>query len=195
MSKLPVIILAAGESSRLGSPKQLLAFKGKTLLEHAIQIAKEAQYGPVIVVLGAFYEQIKPVIEGLDIEIVVNHQWKEGMGGSLQVGIRYLMGQYPLAPACLTMLCDQPLLTAQHLIDLRESWAKEHSLIMATQYGGITGVPIVWDSEYFSRLANVEGKIGARKLLTQYHFDVTPLTFEPAARDIDTKEDYFGLQK
>lgn len=193
MSTLPVILLAAGESSRLGSPKQLLVYKGKTLLEHAIHIARAAHYGPVIVVLGAFVDQINSVVEGLDIEIVVNDRWKEGMGSSLQVGITYLTESFPSASACLTMLCDQPLLTSQHLADLRRKWEQGDSLIVATKYGDTVGVPIVWDAQYFPRLVHISGQIGARKLLAQYGTDVSSISFEPAARDIDTMEDYSDL--
>ncbi len=194
MRPIPAIILAAGESSRLGRPKQLLMYKGKNLLQHTIQTVQTAHFAPVIVVLGAFRDLIEPTIANLEVEQVYNKKWKEGMGGSLKTGIEYLLTNYPDSPACLTLLCDQPLLIAQHLGNLATQWEKGTYPIVATQYGGIKGVPIIWDASYFPQLAKVEGQIGARKLLKTYASDVETVIFEPAAKDVDTWEDYQSLE-
>jgi len=194
MIQLPAIVLAAGQSSRMGAPKQLLMYQGKTLLQHAIYLAEEAQFTPIVVVLGAFYDQIAPTLEGLPVEVVWNPDWKAGMGTSVRTGFQHVQQLTPQAPACLTMLSDQPLLTAKHLQNLAEAWENAAYPIIATRYGEVKGVPIVWDAQFYPVLSQLTGEIGARKLLKQYASQVYALPYEPAGKDVDTPEDYHDLE-
>src|ERR1035438_3469407 len=102
------ILLAAGSSSRLGKPKQLLHFDGETLLRRTARLAIEADCSPNIVVLGAFADELKPQLDGLDTKILVNENWAEGMGSSMALAVNWLL-QQPTAPAAILILvCDQP---------------------------------------------------------------------------------------
>src|ERR1035437_6793844 len=103
-----IIILAAGSSGRLGSPKQNLIYKGQTLLQGAIETAVASACEPVIIVLGANENVIRQSIEGSNATIVYNADWQEGMASSIRVGITALKKINPESDAVILMLCDQP---------------------------------------------------------------------------------------
>ena len=193
MKTIPVVILAAGESSRMGQPKQLLPYKGKTLLQHAIHTASEAELSPIIVVLGAFREEILPAIQDHPVEILVNPNWKEGMGSSVRTGIQYVQNHIHGVKSCLFMLCDQPLLTPIHLKNLVDSQKGESGGIVATLYQEVTGVPMIFSEKFFPVLARAEGAIGARKLIKSFPDEISVVPFEGASQDVDTPEDYKNL--
>ena len=109
------MILAAGGSRRLGQPKQLLKSAGETLLNRAIRIASEAGASPVLAVLGAEFERIRGSIESRTAITVHNDRWRQGMGRSIETGMRALDVCAPDAEGVLLMGCDQPRLTADHL--------------------------------------------------------------------------------
>ncbi len=192
MFEIPIILLSAGSSSRMGEPKQLLAYQGKTLLQHALDTAISATSGPVIVVLGAFYEKILPTLAA-DTLVVKNENWEQGMASSLHIGLRYVLTHYSNAKACLCMLCDQPLITPVHLELLLNTWENGEKGIVATKYSDIQGVPVVFGREYFDKLLQTEGSAGARKLIQKYLYDVEAVLFESAAFDVDTPEAYRKL--
>ncbi|MEM7373337.1 MAG: nucleotidyltransferase family protein [Bacteroidota bacterium] len=187
---IPIIILAAGNSSRLGRPKQLLPYQGKSLLRHAVDTALLAKTGEVIVVVGSRANQIQKDINRLSVKIVMNHGWEAGMGGSISTG----MQQVPqMSVGVLLMLCDQPQLSADHLIDLARSHKEKHHPIVASSYGGQLGVPACFSSAYFSQLSHLSGQTGAKKLLIQHQPLVHSLPFPKGMLDVDTEEDYQRL--
>jgi molybdenum cofactor cytidylyltransferase len=187
---IPVIILAAGASTRMGEPKQLLVYQGKTLLQHAIDTVKSAGFFPVVVVLGAFYDKIVHTI-AQKVIVVDNKLWEQGMASSLKAGLATVKEQFPHTQAVLCMLCDQPLITPAHLQALKQARGKKP--IVATRYHDIDGVPVIFERVYFERLLEMEGATGARKLIKKYHKDVYAISFEPASRDVDTPEAYRRL--
>ena len=103
-----IIILAAGRSERLGSPKQLLSYQGKNLLQHTIDIALESQIGPVMVVMGASIQQISPQLDLNSLIIAENPDWESGMASSIVYGLHSLLMQFPNCEAVILMVCDQP---------------------------------------------------------------------------------------
>ena len=123
---VPAILLAAGASTRLGQPKQLLrlpAFGGKTLLDHAVSLAREAGLAPIFVVLGAHADEIHLACELLDCILIRNQAWAEGMASSLRVGIAAVLENAPAASGAMVLVCDQPGLSAEHLVRLLDAHA------------------------------------------------------------------------
>lgn len=188
-----IVILAAGKSSRLGSPKQLLPYMGGTLLRHSVQAAIDADCGPVLVVTGANGEEIKEAVKGLSVEISENMGWEEGMASSLRVGLHQMLKIHPATNGIIFMVCDQPFVTKSVLLCLIEAQEKEQKGITAAGYGGKAGTPALFHRSFFDRLMEVKGDKGARMLIASYPEDVTVVPFEDGAIDIDTREDYRRL--
>lgn len=113
-----IVVLAGGESSRMGRPKQLLPYKGKSLLEHTVDIANDANADPVIVVLGANAESLEKIVDEKKVHIVENKEWKEGMASSIRCGLNTLMQVAPLSDSVILMVCDQPYISASLLNEL-----------------------------------------------------------------------------
>lgn len=188
MYKIAVIILAAGASTRLGKPKQLLPYKGKTLIRHAVQIALNAEFKPVIVVTGALHEPLLAELKDEDIEVVHNTDWQQGISASIRTGIE--AAEKHQADAVLMMLCDQPLITSDHLKALGSTFSSlEEGPIVATAYEHIAGVPVLFPKKLFNSLKALQGEQGARDLLKVNQNNLVTIPFTDAAVDIDTSED------
>jgi molybdenum cofactor cytidylyltransferase len=174
------VVLAAGASTRLGEPKQLVVLDGETLLERSVRIAGEAGCSPVIVVLGANYAHVldKSLLRGA--ERVINEDWTEGMGSSIRVGVQALVMMSKDVDGAVLMTCDQPAVTAQHLhlIVARDE-------LKASRYAGRNGIPAYFPAEYFGRLVTLRGDVGARDLLIDAQFEV----LADGELDVDTRED------
>jgi molybdenum cofactor cytidylyltransferase len=188
------IILAAGASSRLGQPKQLVEYRGEALLARAIRIALESGAVPVFNVLGANAELICASIPLGGSILVINDQWQEGMSTSIQAGLRALDAASPASIGALLMTCDQPLLTADHLRTLISDF-EAHSLptIVGSFYGGSIGVPAIFPREVFSHLLALKGDKGARALLAQPPCRLVARDFPGGEVDIDTPDDLSHL--
>src|SRR5690606_15980682 len=140
--KYSAIILAAGTSSRLGSPKQLLQFNGDSLLNHAIKAAKQANATETVVVLGAAAEVLKDEIKDKDVTVLVNTQFTEGMASSIRCGVQYLEDK---THHILLMVCDQPHVNAAHISALVEKQQATGAKITASFYADRKGVPALFD--------------------------------------------------
>jgi molybdenum cofactor cytidylyltransferase len=187
------IILAAGGSRRLGQPKQLLTFEGETLLNRAIRIASEAGTTPVLAVLGAHFEAVRNSIHS-DTIAVHNDRWRQGMGRSIETGMRALDVCAPKAEGVLLMGCDQPRLTPDHLRALMNAFASHGSpCIVASLYAGVQAVPALFPREAFSELRALRGDRGARSVIERGSFPVIPVEFEGGEVDIDAPEDLASL--
>jgi molybdenum cofactor cytidylyltransferase len=154
------VVLAAGASTRLGEPKQLVKLRGETLLARSLRVAAEAECSPVVVVLGAEHTRVIENSCFVDVEIVVNENWIEGMGSSIRLGVRQLETLARDARGVVLMTCDQPAVTAQHLRLI----AAQNEL-KASYYEGRRGIPAYLPAEYFGRLTMLRGDVGARELL------------------------------
>jgi molybdenum cofactor cytidylyltransferase len=185
---LPVatLLLAAGGSSRLGQPKQLLPFGNGTLLRHAAETALAAGLGPVIVVLGAVEEKCRDALAKLPMTILSNPAWAEGMGSSIAMGMRAIDDS--LHRAVIVMLCDQPAITPAMLCALEEHQRSTGASIVASESAGILGPPACFCADHFPGLRHLQGHQGAKSLL-QNQPALSSLACPEAALDIDTEND------
>lgn len=183
-------MLAAGGSRRLPGPKQLLRFRGTTLLRHAAQIAVATECGPVVVVLGAASaaKQLRFELVDLDVRIVENARWKDGMSSSIHAGLDAL--EHAEAPeAVLIMTCDQPHVTAELLRQMVASYRETHPPAVACAYAGTVGVPALLGRSLFAELKALEHDQGAKRVLERHLQAIVRIPFEQGAVDIDTPED------
>lgn len=188
-----VVVLAAGGSSRLGEPKQLMQFEGKSLLRRAVETARAAACGPVTVVLGAHAAQLVCEIDDLSVAIEVHHAWPEGLGTSISAGVRRALDDDGDLDALLLMLCDQPLVDPALLGRLDAARAEKRALISACAYSGTLGVPATFARELFDDLLALSGTRGAQSVIRRYAAGVVAIPFPDAALDVDTRSDYSAL--
>ena len=184
-----LIILAAGQSGRLGQPKQNLVLQGKTLLQRAVETALASVCKPVVVILGANEEIIRPTIDPYRVKIIHNAEWREGMASSIRLGIGTL--QKSAITSAILMLCDQPFVSANLLNELAK-----HRLdadIIACAYDDTLGTPVLFSSACFDELQLLTGDGGAKKLLLKHPETVISVAFPLGGIDIDTSEDYGRL--
>jgi CTP:molybdopterin cytidylyltransferase MocA len=176
------VVLAAGASTRLGEPKQLVVIGGETLLERAVRTARAAGCAPVVVVLGAAAERIRAACELGDAAVVLNHGWDEGMASSVRVGLTACCGDDvgTGVDGVVLMTCDQPAVTAEHLRALMAGGE-----LTASAYAGRHGVPAYFPQKYFKELLELVGDSGARALLSQARSE----ELSHGELDIDTAED------
>lgn len=187
-TRVGVIILAAGESSRLGKPKQLVAFRGRTLIRVVIESALKSVCRPVAVVLGADADRIRPEISR-EARVVENPDWKEGMASSIRRGVESVEAE---VDAIILMLCDQPLIDAEILNRFAE---KADAGLVAAEYDGTIGVPALFGREFFGELQTLSGKGGAKQILMANEKRVTRIACQEASVDIDTATDVQRLQR
>lgn len=184
------MILAAGSSSRLGRPKQLLPFNGKSLLEHAVDAANDSIAEPVIVVLGANAEKLEKEIIEKKVHIEENKEWQEGMASSVRCGITALMRIAPAADAAIIMVCDQPFVSSELLNELIAHQKNTGKLIVTSQYENAVGPPALFYKTIFPELLKLKGDAGARKIIEQRKGDIATVSFMKGSIDIDTEADY-----
>jgi len=187
------ILLAAGESARLGQPKQLLPFRGRTLLRHAAEIAVASGCEHVYVVLGAAHERTRLELEGLAVHPVVNAQWREGMGASIGCGVRAAMQATSGLAGVMLLLADQPLVTADHLRQMLAAFRRTPRAIVAAGCDDHASPPAVFDAALFSRLLALDGAHGARRVIAAMPNDTMTFDLPEAAFDVDTEADRVTL--
>jgi len=177
---IAAVIMAAGASTRLGEPKQLVRIAGETLLERAVRAAREAGCSPVVVVLGAEADKIRAQCNLSDAVIVINHDWRQGMASSIRQGVCSLGSIANDMDGVVLMACDQPAVTSQHLQALMHS-----RKVTASAYARRRGVPAYLPAAAFAQLIQLRGDAGARNLLR----DADTVELEGGDLDIDTLED------
>lgn len=191
--KTGVIILAAGSSSRLGRPKQLIEFQGKKLIQKAIEEAQKSKADSLVVVLGWNPDLIKKGFDSEYIPFVINENWEEGMASSMQVGLRFLMeNEHP--DQVILMLVDQPFVNAGLLDQLILEKERTEKGILACSYSETLGVPAIFDQSYFEEMLSLKGSEGAKKVILKNSDDVFSIDFPLGAVDLDTEEDLIRLK-
>ena len=190
-----VVILAAGASTRMGSaatPKQLLVYKGQTLIRRAAETALASVCRPVVVVLGA---NAVGVGAELDLPVIVcrNREWETGMASSLHAGLEAVLAADADVDAVVVLLCDQPFVTAELIDTLIERRRETGKTIVATEYSDARGVPALFARELFAELRGLSGHEGARQIIRKHADDTVGVPFAGAAIDIDTRDDYLAL--
>ena len=193
---IAVILLAAGASTRYGALKQLLPWKGTTLIEHAINTITNLKFINKIVVLGANHKRIKSNIDSKNVQIIVNEKWKLGMGKSIAFGINHILEKDIKCDGVLILLVDQPLINSEYLNCIINKFKLGRDQIIASSYSNKKkGVPALFDQVYFSELSRLEGDKGAKTLLDVYSQNVLSVSAQHLISDIDTKNDYEKLYK
>ncbi len=183
------LLLAAGGSSRLGTPKQLVIFQGKTLLRRAAETLTESECEPVIVVLGAEVEMSSTELSGLPVKVCVNENWRTGMSSSIKTGLNALLNIEPDLDAVMITLCDQPDVTTENINAFVAEFRGSQTQIVAAEYENIAGVPALFSRELFGKLLDLTGDKGARELIRQSSEGVVKLPLKVAAIDIDSIDD------
>ncbi|HET6252520.1 MAG TPA: nucleotidyltransferase family protein [Puia sp.] len=189
MLKTGIIILAAGNSSRLGRPKQLLGYRGKTLIGHLVDEAAGAGLHPIVVVTGAV--DLSAALAGRPVEIVGNLRWPEGMASSILAGVSAMMGRE--VDAVIIAACDQPYVSAPLFRELVVAGKEVGKGIAGCYYSGTIGIPVLFYRRYWGELLELTGHEGAKKILRLHEGDLATVSFPGGAIDIDTEEDYARL--
>jgi molybdenum cofactor cytidylyltransferase len=194
-----IIILAAGSSSRMGQPKQLLSYEGETLLSRVVRAALETEYRPVVVVLGSHAEALQEELAATEARIVVNQEWSEGMSSSIRCGLRALeTAARETTEAAILMLCDQPFVTSDIIKRLVETYLAQRPLFVASEYetkdGKTWGVPAIFSRTLFAELMELRGAAGAKRIIARHEAAGLIMAVPEAAFDVDTLDDYLALQ-
>lgn len=192
-SKTGIIILAAGNSSRLGRPKQLLKYKESTLLKNTISVALKIENSFVIVVTGSSHDLIEKEFNLPEIVFSFNSEWESGMSSSIKKGIRELLFLKPDVEQCVLTVCDQPFVNSSVFENLINKSHKSRKGIVASAYSETLGTPVLFRKKYFKELLDLKGQEGAKKLIKKHSDDVVSVPFEKGNIDIDTEEDYDKL--
>ncbi len=193
MAEIPILLLAAGGSSRMGQPKQLLPWGNISLIEH--QILTLLQTGnPVNVVIGSNSKLIIPVIEKYQVNIFTNTDWECGMGSSISLGIEQIIQKFPDATGVLITLLDQPLITTAYVEKMIVSFQPGPQQIMVSHSAfGWTGVPVIFDRYFFKELSELRNDEGAKKIIKRHEENVILLEGGEILDDMDTPESYRRL--
>lgn len=187
---LYAIVLAAGASSRFGSPKQLVRVDGRPLMHTTVSRAVEITGHSTLVVLGANAADLAPLLRHTPATIVINREWTEGIASSIRAGMARLPGS---CGGVMLVLADQAAVTAEDLRRLAGTWRRQPEYMVAAQYGSTLGAPAIFPSSRFRELAELRGDRGASVLFHRNPDRVVRVPMESASLDIDTPEDLLRL--
>ena len=190
MTRVAAVLLAAGGSRRMGSPKQLLRIDGITLVRRAVEIALASRCQAVYLVDGAAAEAVGQEVSGLDLEVVENRRWETGLAGSIRVGIEAVQAARPELDAAILAPVDQPRLHTGLLNRLIEVFEGGERGIVACSYAGTVGAPARFSRRHFADRAALRGDRGAKSVLEAREAEVAEVPVPEAATDLDTPEDY-----
>lgn len=184
------IVLAAGESKRLGQPKALLDWKGKPFVRQVAQTALTAGLKPVVLVTGADAEKVEAAMNGLEVQIIRNFIWYEGQSSSVKAGLKALPRNIASA---LFMVVDQPQLPFALIEALIAEHAGSLAPIIAPMVEDHRTNPVLFDRSTFADFAALEGDVGGRAIFSRYQVRWLPWLDSSLAIDVDTPEDYRRL--
>ena len=179
------LILAAGPSTRLGRPKQLLVHREKTLIERVVTLAAEFCGAGVVVVTGSCHNQVFAELQGTTAETVYNPEWRNGMSSSIRAGLPHIDSA---CAGVMLMLCDQPAVSRADYRALVEFWISHPDCIVAAEYGGTRGVPAIFPATYRDELMSLNGDEGGRSIIASAE-RVSFVKLPNAQFDIDTPDD------
>lgn len=183
------IILAAGESKRMGFPKMLLRFNGKTMIENVMDNVTESDSDSILVVLGAAREELIDIVSKYDVKHCYNDNYKEGMLSSVQCGFKNLP---PDTEAILVFQGDQPFITPAVINSVISAYRSSGKGIIIPVYKGKRGHPLLLDSKYRDMIDTLDPEKGLRSITYTHSADIHEVkTDEPGIlRDFDTYDDY-----
>jgi molybdenum cofactor cytidylyltransferase len=185
------LLLAAGESARLGQPKQLLEWRGVPLIEHAARTALCAGLDPVVVVIGCRAEDMRAALES-PVTIVENPDWQVGMSTSLRAGLRAMPGD---VDAAIMLLVDQPRLSEAHLRAMIDTYERLKKPVVVSAYRGRRTSPSLFDRSLFEALMRLTGDTGGRSIIDANLalVEMVEVNDELTLFDVDTPEDWQRL--
>ena len=192
MRRIGAVVLAAGGSSRLGEAKQLLTFRGETLIRRAVRAAAGAGCDPIVVVIGKVGEEIRQELDGTGAKVVENAEWQRGLGTSIRRGLTEIAAS---VDAIVLLTCDQPLVDRGVIAQLIATQEKTGKPIVASSYAKTRGVPALFERACFEALLALPDDSGAKKLIEEQADNVASIAFEDGAIDIDTAEDFERLKE
>lgn len=188
-----ILLLAAGMSNRLGVPKQLLGYKGGSLLSNALQVAQAVEPAAIVVVLGADAAAVKKELRHHQVEAVLNERFREGMASSIRCGVQHVIDHHKGVEGLIIMVCDQPYVHPAHLVALLDKQRATGARIVASFYAGKKGVPALFCKAVFPELLQLNGDTGAASMIKKHHKQSASVAFPLGEVDIDTYEDYKAL--
>ncbi len=187
---ISAVILAAGQSERMGRPKQLLKLGDKTLLEHAVCSMLQTDVGEIIVVLGAYQREIEELLMNYDVKCVFNENYTSGQGTSVAVGAAAVGDK---ASGIIYTVADQPFLSPVFINKMIEEFKEAKPLILKPE----VGMPAIFDISLRSELVTLSGEIGGRQIIDKYQERVVIMPGSPdiMTMDVDTEDDYERVKK
>ena len=187
MNDIAAVVLAAGASRRMGIPKQLVAVDGRPMLVRIVECVLAAGVDPVIIVLGAYADEIRLLLAGKPVTVVMNRQWEEGLASSLRAGLA-AVGQ---AEAVLFVPADMPRLTPGAIRAIIDEYRATGKTIIVPTCRGQRGNPVLFARSWFPQLAQLRGDVGGRVLVAAHQADVHAVEIgdEGILLDIDTPDD------
>jgi len=186
---ISALLLAAGESRRMGKPKQLMPFGQSTILAQAIDNLAGSAVDEIIVVLGYRAEEITKTIATKPVKIAINPNYREGMSTAITAGLNLVAGQ---SKAVMLALGDQPLVDSQTINRLIGQFYNHDKGIVIPTYQGKRGHPVIFAIKYKPELLELKGDIGAREIIKNHADDTLEVAVdsEGIISDIDTRSDY-----
>jgi molybdenum cofactor cytidylyltransferase len=191
MKQCGIIILAAGGSTRMGVAKQSLGYQGSTLLHRAVETAIASVCRPVVVVLGARADELRPLVDESNATAIINLLWEQGMGTSIRAGVAAM--RLTALDAAMILLCDQPLISATTLDRMVESYFASGKQIAAASYAGSLGTPAIFAASLFEELLGLADSQGGRAVIHHHPGQVHAVEMPEAETDLDTMEDFSRL--
>jgi xanthine dehydrogenase accessory factor len=189
---ISILILAAGRSERFGTNKLLQILNGKPLVLHAVDAAKQANVGDVILVTGQDGDEVAAAAGDGPAHVVHNLLFENGIGSSIACGVAACRDQ---SDAIIVLLADQPLVDSSHLRRLVAEWSGADNEIVATSFDESRGPPVLFPADAFSALCELSGDDGGKSLFVDPRFDIRSVEFSPAGIDVDTPDDLRKLDR
>jgi len=193
MNQIAIVVLAAGNSKRMGQSKQLLPWGDSTLLATVLKNVSTADANKVFVVLGAYKNEIREKIDASKTVVLINENWQQGLGSSIAFSTAEIEKKYPDINAVLFVLADQPFISSLHLATIIELHNKENESIIITKKNDYKGVPVLFPKKYFSELMLLSDDEGAKPIINKYKNQVRDVITHDDTVDIDTFESYIAL--
>lgn len=189
--KVSIIILAAGASTRMGAPKQLLLIDGKTLIKRINEIALDTSCYPIVTVLGANRALIRHELDKMPLTIIDNPQWEKGMSSSIKMGLAGAYMTQKEIDAVIFLTVDMPFVNVKLINEMiQKAIENPDSDIIACKYDNQIGIPVLFKRNLLADLLELEGDEGAKKIVLKNKDKTLFVEFPEGKYDLDTIEEY-----